>query len=737
MIQEERKKDFLQYITACNDKYQNTKSLKNYYNALVRDQALIDFGNRTSPWDFESEIEFEFVRETTLTLQNIDGDTKQGVNWYSQYLSDYRFKKLLEWFVLTLKINNGVVTGTPIYGVGYKGHRIRNNYKNLRSYIGYYDTFHKKIYFDLDCCLRADVPHGPANYIHLTMTWINIIAEFQKTEKGYDPIGLKISIKPDNKILRESKVYTTQQLGLFDNSAPSAELKHFFDEYKHEILIYNEEKKPMTQSEVQNQKIIPTFELNTILFGPPGTGKTYNTVKRAVEIIEKGEFEDDGYECIKARYDRLVKEGRIAFTTFHQSYGYEEFIEGIKPDFEADEIKYQRTDGVFKAFCDKARKLNSNIAQKYEITESSVVWKMSLGRSDDPQIKKDCFAYDRIRLGWGASFDPQQAEITEYVGEGKRIVNAFLNEMKKGDIVFSFLSATTIDAIGVILEDEARYGEWDSYKWYRKVYWLKKGVNVDISSLNDNKRMVQPTLYKLGIAIDSVLSLLKDTNTNKTEDFDYNTPYVFIIDEINRGNVSKIFGELITLIEPSKRLGNPEAMTARLPYSGKDFGVPKNVYILGTMNTADRSLVQLDTALRRRFSFEEMMPDYEVIKEKVGVVEGIDIAKLLRTINDRITALLDREHQIGHSYFLGVKSVKDLAEVFKKKIVPLLQEYFFDDYQSIKDILNGLFVTDKTIQVGGKQKTLYEIHVTENVGDYLKIYPQPNTNENTTEQNAA
>ena len=155
------------------------------------------------------------------------------------------------------------------------------------------------------------------------------------------------------------------------------------------------------------------------------------------------------------------------------------------------------------------------------------------------------------------------------------------------------------------------------------------------------------------------------------------------------------------------------------------------------MNTADRSLVQLDTALRRRFAFEEMMPDYEVIKEKVGLVEGIDIAKLLRTINDRITALLDREHQIGHSYFLGVESVQDLAEVFKKKILPLLQEYFFDNYQSIKDILNEVFVTNKTVQVGGKQKTLYEINIPETAEDYLKIYSQTNANENATEQNAA
>ena len=179
---------------------------------------------------------------------------------------------------------------------------------------------------------------------------------------------------------------------------------------------------------------------------------------------------------------------------------------------------------------------------------------------------------------------------------------------------------------------------------------------------------------------------------------DKNNNYVFIIDEINRGNVSKIFGELITLIEESKRIGADEEMRAKLPYKkdGDDeqgFGVPDNVYILGTMNTADRSLVQLDAALRRRFRFIEMMPDYGLLE--ANAEDGINVQKLLREINKKIRETVDREHQIGHSYLIGVKTKEKLEEVFKNEIIPLLQEYFYEDYENIKVVLGGQEFTNE------------------------------------------
>ena len=191
-------------------------------------------------------------------------------------------------------------------------------------------------------------------------------------------------------------------------------------------------------------------------------------------------------------------------------------------------------------------------------------------------------------------------------------------------------------------------------------------------------------------------------------------PYVFIIDEINRGNISKIFGELITLIEETKRKGAAEAAEAILPYSGELFSVPNNLYIIGTMNTADRSIALMDTALRRRFSFIEMMPKPEVLSQiGIGIINvggtEINITKMLETINERITYLYDREHSIGHAYFRKLfddPSLETLANIFKLNVIPLLQEYFYEDYRKIQLVLGDnekssddfKFVLDKEVK---------------------------------------
>ena len=191
-------------------------------------------------------------------------------------------------------------------------------------------------------------------------------------------------------------------------------------------------------------------------------------------------------------------------------------------------------------------------------------------------------------------------------------------------------------------------------------------------------------------------------------------PYVFIIDEINRGNISKIFGELITLIEDTKRAGASEAMEAILPYSGEAFSVPNNVYILGTMNTADRSIALMDTALRRRFEFAEMMPNSEVLDSLgVGTIaagdEELNVSRMLDVINERIEYLFDREHTIGHAFFTKLAddpSLETLASIFEKNVIPLLQEYFYEDYEKIQLVLGDnskedefKFILDRSVKV--------------------------------------
>jgi len=294
--------------------------------------------------------------------------------------------------------------------------------------------------------------------------------------------------------------------------------------------------------------------LNQILYGPPGTGKTYNTINKSISIANPDFDLKQDRKIIKKEYDRLVGEGQIVFTTFHQSMSYEDFVEGIKPKTDDNVgVTYEIENGIFKSICSKS---------------------------------------------------------------------------------------------------------------------------------------------------------LSKTENN----------YVLIIDEINRGNISSIFGELITLIEEDKRLGKEEELKVTLPYSKEGFGVPSNLYIIGTMNTADRSVEALDTALRRRFSFDEMPPMPEVLINEHstnGIIivgeERISLVDILKTINQRIEILLDRDHLIGHSFFINVTTEDDLRKTFAKNILPLLQEHFYGDYGKIALVLGEEFC---------KAEETHTSNIFANVADY-------------------
>lgn len=296
-----------------------------------------------------------------------------------------------------------------------------------------------------------------------------------------------------------------------------------------------------------------SFSLNTILQGPPGTGKTYMAKRYAVAICDNSrsleEIEKLSKEKFKEIYKDFISKNQIVFTTFHQSYDYEDFVEGIRPKLESNasgEVEYIKKEGIFKRICEEASKEEN-----------------------------------------------------------------------------------------------------------------------------------------------------KDRN------------YVLIIDEINRGNISKIFGELITLIEEDKRKGRVEELEVVLPYSensDKKFSVPSNLYIIGTMNTADRSIALMDTALRRRFRFEDIKPNENLLSDKI-IIDGkkINIKEMLKSINERIDILYDKEHEIGHSYFLSLNEKKgqdakeELKRIFQNEIIPLLQEYFFDDYGKIQLILgNNNFIVENS-----------------------------------------
>lgn len=434
------------------------------------------------------------------------------------------------------------------------------------------------------------------------------------------------------------------------------------------------------------------FDKNLILYGPPGTGKTYNSAIYAVAICDgKSVDELTDYDAVMARYNELKKAGRIAFTTFHQSYGYEEFIEGIKPiiDENTQDVGYTIESGVFKEFCQNA-KSTVHTRNDNSIDAGARIWKLTIMNGELNKVKQECFEENNVRMGFDIDSDE---------------AHSFVEDVRLGDIILSFKTRKKIDGIAIVTDDAIELKDKSMYKTARSVKWLAKDIDEDITNINNGKLLHRMTFAKVpNMNLKDVIELAKKVNPDlESAVIEENTePYVFVIDEINRGNISKIFGELITLIEGTKRAGMPEAASAILPYSGDEFSVPANVYILGTMNTADRSIALMDTALRRRFQFIEMMPDSDVLRrihaDKVG---DLDVAAILDKINERITFLYDREHTIGHAFFTGLRddaSIEKLQSIFEKSVIPLLQEYFYEDYQKIQLVLGDNEKSDDSLK---------------------------------------
>lgn len=453
---------------------------------------------------------------------------------------------------------------------------------------------------------------------------------------------------------------------------------------------------------------------NIVLHGAPGTGKTYDVPELAVRLCDPS-FMSKGRnrEEIVNRYNQLKDDGRLTFTTFHQSLDYEDWIEGLRPVVnEASQVTYEIENGVFKRLCEAAErsKLEGN---QYGISSESDVWKVSLKRTGDNDVRKDCMEKDYIRIGWDEYGDDisDETDDSSRNDKGKKILNAYINEMKVGDIVMSCYSSKEIDAIGVITDDY-RYDEsLPAYKRIRPVHWLIKGKRENIVERNGGKEMVESTVYHLNsISLEDVEAILEKYGVFIEQKED-DKPYVMVIDELNRGNVSKVFGELITLLEADKRKGSKNEESVKLPYSKKSFHVPDNVYLIATMNTADRSLGSLDYAIRRRFAFISERPigleddrfNAELF-EKVSrlFVKNFDAYKASgwdATMRLLPADTLSDEYRpedvwIGHSYFLmqDEEGVDNTRERILYEVIPLLEEYVRDgvltaDAQAVIDKL--------------------------------------------------
>jgi len=365
------------------------------------------------------------------------------------------------------------------------------------------------------------------------------------------------------------------------------------------------------------------YPLNTILYGPPGTGKTYNTVLRAAEIVENRKIID--FQEAKEIFNSNLGE-RIEFITFHQNYSYEDFIQGLRPDVENDgNLAFERKDGIFKVISDRALR--------------------NLQESEKPGLEKKSF--DEVLKDFLSPLvDGERDELEVHMKK----VSFFITSVSPRSISFRKANGDSAHKLGI--------------QTLRKMYEVESVL--DIQGLYP---YYQPLLERL-------LSLGKYSSTSGRVVPVQN--YVIVIDEINRANISRVFGELITLIEPDKRSGGSLPLKCKLP-SGESFVVPSNLYIIGTMNTADKSIALLDIALRRRFEFVAMYPKYSIDNFEIHNVD------ILQRINEEIIERKGHDFQIGHSYFMGKNW--ELVHQMNSKVIPLLVEYFMNDKKEVEEIL--------------------------------------------------
>ena len=463
-------------------------------------------------------------------------------------------------------------------------------------------------------------------------------------------------------------------------------------------------------AELEGPSTAPT---NLILYGPPGTGKTYATAGEAVRLCD-GSLPDER-EVLMERYHQLVDDGQIAFVTFHQSYSYEEFVEGLRPvtgdgdDEGSAGFRLEPRDGAFKSIADLAAR--GTLPKEDQVSfDGKTIFKLSMGESGKSEwdwVFEEGIANNDLIFGFGDIdwSDAKYADKSEILAAVKekypnedlhlnsnwiQSIDKFRNDLKIGDVVLVSKGLHLLRAIGIVT-GEYRYAprQDGEYCQRRSVEWLwidEQGIPIQPFFSGSLKQFSQKTIYPYGPKDLQVGAL--ERLANSSVDADQPTrlyaPHVLVIDEINRANISKVFGELITLIEPDKRLGQPNALTVKLPYSKTEFGVPSNLHLVGTMNTADRSIALLDTALRRRFTFRELMPDPTVLPESV---EGVPLRKMLELLNERIEYLFDREHQIGHAYFIGCETRQDVDDRMRHRVIPLLAEYFYEDWSKVASVL--------------------------------------------------
>ncbi|MDM8515895.1 AAA family ATPase [Desulfobacterales bacterium HSG16] len=447
-----------------------------------------------------------------------------------------------------------------------------------------------------------------------------------------------------------------------------------YEYYYERLLGLMRDKKDYKKQEERRKDRKINFPRNTIFYGPPGTGKTYNTILRAAQIIENRSITD--HSEAQEIFNYNLRE-RIEFITFHQSYSYEDFIQGLRPDVNnSDGLAFERKDGVFKNIATNALFEYYKASRKIKRTDAAEE------KSDENEIYLDFV--EHLKSLENKQFQTSSGStifISDFTKNNNiefKHLNRSRSYLVSGERLLKLFSFfPQIEIIKNVHNDiKNKIGGcnttvyWVALDEFIKFYNQHKSVNMKSSNEENYEEEGYESKIKLLSTVD--LNDLRRVSEDSVKN------YVIIIDEINRANISRVFGELITLIEDDKRSHGTIPLKCTLP-SGEKFIVPSNLYIIGTMNTADKSIALLDIALRRRFDFEPMYPQYEI--------EGHTIhdSDVLEKMNEQIRESKGHDFQIGHSYFMGDNM--DLAERMNKKVIPLLMEYFLNDEKEVIKII--------------------------------------------------
>jgi 5-methylcytosine-specific restriction protein B len=589
---------------------QDLKSFKSLGGVVFEAiQFIVNNGGKNFV-DIKKDLEIDTTQKTAILKLNVDYEKlEQGKNGTDRYSKNFitdnennNFYVSTQWGITGSDLNKwrsfiGYCTENNLEILNEREFKVLSKLKNIVDKIN--NSNDEKILTkpQLQPKMKSNICIKRSND-KLPTLWINV--------KTFDlSVGNKIELTGIFKNNNLTKIP-------FNGKKERQEYKYECPDEKIESVIHD-------YAEIKNQeklnKINKNMNIskNQILYGPPGTGKTYSTVEKALEILGETDRKD-----IKS-IGKLKEEfgSQVEFVTFHQSFSYEDFVEGLKAKTDDEKLSYEVEGGIFKEICESAEnKVNIDYDKFLKNIGNEILTLTTNKNKSKFQVKAEG---ENLTLFTGANFTQ----------------NGKLNK----DVILG-------------------------------------------NKTSENRVTYINSVYKYLVDNYSCEYIRKN--------------YVLIIDEINRGNISRIFGELITLIEPSKRAGEGEAITLKLPYSKDDFSVPNNLYIIGTMNTADRSLTMMDTALRRRFDFVEMLPNHELPEISINC-DGVNLQEMLKIINQRIEVLYDREHTIGHAFLMNIDDLKQLQNTFKNKILPLLEEYFYDDFEKIKAVLNdkdGNFYTE-------------------------------------------